>query len=154
MCPRSSESQQYPGLHQKKRSWQVEGGDTAPLLCSGVTSPGVLHPDVESSVQERHGACPEKGHKNYLWNVTLLLSGQAERAGAVQPGAEKAVRCPDSGLSVSKGELQERRSQTLTGEVLEQVAQRCGGCPIPGDFQDKDGSGSGQSDLSVRVPIH
>jgi len=32
-----------------------------------VTSPRVLHPDVESSVQERHrpvGVHPEEGHKN------------------------------------------------------------------------------------------
>jgi len=38
-----------------------------PLLCAGVALPGVLCPDVESSVHERHepvGVCPEEGHKN------------------------------------------------------------------------------------------
>jgi len=41
------------------------GGDPAPLLRAGETSPGIVHPDVESPVQERHGPVgehPEKGH--------------------------------------------------------------------------------------------
>ena len=48
----------------------------------------------------------------YPWNGTPLPWGQAERAGAVQP-REKVVRWPESGLSVSKGEVQERRGQNL-----------------------------------------
>jgi len=66
-CPCSPESQLYPGLHQKQCSQQSEGGDPAPLLCAGETLSGVLHPDVESSVQERQwsvGVCPEEGHRN------------------------------------------------------------------------------------------
>jgi len=67
MCLCSTESQAYPRLHQKKCDQQVEGGDPAPLLCAGETSPEVLHPDVESSVQESHtpvGTCLEEIHKN------------------------------------------------------------------------------------------
>ena len=93
MCPHSPEGQPYPGLHQKKCGQQVEGGDPAPLLCTGETSPGVLHPDVESSVQERHrtpGAYPVDSHKNDPRGGTPLLQGQAERAGAIQSGEEKA----------------------------------------------------------------
>jgi len=36
----------------------------------------ILHPDVESSVQERHGPAgvrPEEGHKNDPMGGTLLL---------------------------------------------------------------------------------
>jgi len=42
-----------------------------------------------------------------------------ERAGAVQPGEEKALRRPHSGLSVSKGELRERRGHCAGSMVLE-----------------------------------
>ena len=38
-------------------------------------------------------------------NGTPLLQGQAERAGAAQPGEGKALRRPESDLSVPKGGL-------------------------------------------------
>jgi len=91
----SPESQPYDGLHQKQCGQQGKEGDPAPLLCSGEASPGILCPDVESSVQERHGpvgVCPEEGQKNDPRNGTPLLRGQAESTGADQPGEEKAVR--------------------------------------------------------------
>jgi len=43
------------------------GGDSAPLLCSRETPPGVLCSALESSAQERHrpvGVGPEEGHKD------------------------------------------------------------------------------------------
>ena len=82
------------GLHQRKRGQQVrERGDPAPLLCAGETSYGELHPDVESSVQQVHsspGVHPE-GHKNAPRDGTPLYEDR-QRAGAVQPGEEKAPR--------------------------------------------------------------
>ena len=39
-------------------------------------------------------------------------------------------------------------------EALEQVAQRCGEFPIPGDFQGQVRPGSEQPDLAVDVPVH
>ena len=93
VCHHIPESQPYRGLHPKQHSQQGKGGDPAPLLCASVTSPGELCPDVESWVQERCGtvrACAEEGHKNYFRDGTPPQQGQAERAGAVQPGEEKA----------------------------------------------------------------
>jgi len=45
---------------------QVKGGDSATLLCSGETPPGVLYPALEPSAQGRHGpvgAEPEEATK-------------------------------------------------------------------------------------------
>jgi len=55
MCIPSLEGQPYPGLHQEKRGQQVEGVGSAPLLRSSEIPPGVLHPALELSAQERHG---------------------------------------------------------------------------------------------------
>ena len=66
VCSRSPENQLYPGSHQEECGQQREGCDAALLLCAGETTPGVLCPDAESSVQERHGsvrACPEGATK-------------------------------------------------------------------------------------------
>jgi len=97
MCHCSPENQLYSGLHQKKCDQQVKGGDPAPLLCSAKTSLVVMHPDVESSAQERHGPvgpCLEESHKSDPEGGTPTLEGQAERAGAVHPGEEKTSEWP------------------------------------------------------------
>jgi len=63
----SPAGQPYTWLHPKKRGQQVEGGDSAPLLRSDETPPGVLRPALEPSAQEGHGpvgAGPEEGHKD------------------------------------------------------------------------------------------
>jgi len=89
MCARSPEGQPYPGLHQKQRGQQVEGGDSAPLLCSGDTPSGVLCPVLGPSAQERPGAVgvgPEEGHEDDPRAGASLLRGKAERVGVVQPG--------------------------------------------------------------------
>jgi len=52
MWARSPEGQPYLGLHQEKRGQQVEGGDSAPLLLSGETPSGVLHPALEPPAQK------------------------------------------------------------------------------------------------------
>jgi len=67
MWAHSPEGELYLGLHQKQCGQQVEGGDSAPLLCSGETPPGVLCPTLEPPAQERHGPVgtgPEEGHKD------------------------------------------------------------------------------------------
>jgi len=52
----------------------------------------------------------------------LPLWGQAERAGAVQPGEEKAPRKPKSGLSVSKGAVKSNGTLSLAQSVV--IGQR------------------------------
>jgi len=76
MCSCSPEGQPYPGLHQEKHGQKGEGGDSAPLLCSGEIPPGVLHPALEPAEQERHGPVevgPEESHTNDPRAGTPLL---------------------------------------------------------------------------------
>ena len=65
-----------------KRSTISRAREVILLLYSGETSPGVLHPDAESSVEEKCGPAqvhPEEGHKNDPRDGTPLLQGQTER---------------------------------------------------------------------------
>lgn len=56
--------------------------DLSPRLCAGESSLRVLHPDVNSSVQERRRlveACSEEGHRNDPEDGSPLLWEQSER---------------------------------------------------------------------------
>ena len=75
-CALAAQKTNYPGVHQEKRGQQVEAGDSALLLHSGETSPGVLHPALEPSAQDGHasvGADTEEGHKNSVRAGSHLL---------------------------------------------------------------------------------
>lgn len=55
---------------------------------------------------------------------------------------------------MSRSVMKAREVSTKFGKELEQIAQRCGGCPIPGDSQDQAGWASEQSDWAAGAPAH
>jgi len=58
--------------------------------------------------QQKHNVRgPEKGHEDDQRGRTPPMWGLAEAAGALQPGEEKALKGPYSGLPVPEGGLQE-----------------------------------------------
>jgi len=97
----------YPGQHQEKRGQQVERGDSAPLLYSGETQPGVLHSALEPSAQGRHravGAGPETQRQSKRWSTSAMRKD--ERVGPVQPGeGGKTAGRPSNSLPVPEGGL-------------------------------------------------
>jgi len=66
MCTYSPESQIIPWA-ALRCGQQVKRGGSPPQLCSCETLPGVVHPALESVLQDRHGpvgAGPEEGREN------------------------------------------------------------------------------------------
>jgi len=59
-----------PWAASEKRGQQGEGGDSASLLCSGESPPGVLRPALEPSAQQRHGPVGEGPEE-----VTKMIRG-------------------------------------------------------------------------------
>ena len=57
--------------------------------------------------------CMQRRATKVIQGMEHLSYEDRLRAGAVQHGEEKAAREPESGLSVSTGELQEGRGQTI-----------------------------------------
>ena len=53
-----------------------------------------------------------------------------------------------------KADIRKKKYYDKGDEALEQVAQRCGGCRVPGDTQGQAGGGSEQPDVAVYVPVH
>ena len=96
--------------HQEKHDQQIEGGDSAPLLCSPEITPAVLCPVLGPSTDKglwAVAAGPEEGHKDDQKARTHLSCEGGLRAGALQPQEEKALGGPYSGLPVPEGGLQE-----------------------------------------------
>lgn len=83
------------------------------LVCAVEILPGVLHANVESSVEDSVAEHPVESHKNDPGVWMSPVWGQAERVVATQHGEEKATGKPKSSISVPKGVLYEKREQTL-----------------------------------------
>ena len=61
-----------------------------------------------------------------------------------------------NGFKLKEGRLSlDIRKKVFCSDGSEaQVAQRIGGCSMPGHFQRRAGSGPGQPDISCGVPVH
>jgi len=96
VCPGSPEDQLCPGLHPQQRGHRAREGilPLCPALLrppgSPVSSSGALSTGQTWSC----GSGARGGPSNDPRAGTSLLGGKAGRAGAVQPGEEKAVRRP------------------------------------------------------------
>jgi len=97
-----------------KEGWPGEGGDCPPLPCPCVDPSGVLHPGLGPLVQgvcRAAGVGVGKGHNPRAG--ALLLSGEAERIGLVEPGEEKAPGRHRCSFPILEGSLQEGGGPTF-----------------------------------------
>jgi len=96
MCTLSPEGKQYPGLHPQERGHRAREGilPLCPALLrppgSPVSSSGALSTGQSWSC----GSGARGGPSHDVRAGTALLGGQAGRAGAAQPGEEKAAGRP------------------------------------------------------------
>ena len=107
MFTRSPESQRYPGLPQKKHGQQVEGGDSAPLLHTRETPPGVCV-QIWSPQHGKDADLLEQAKRRatkMIRGMEPLSHEDSERVEVVRPGEGKAPGRPYCGLSVLKGGL-------------------------------------------------
>ena len=112
MCPRSPASQSYLGLHHRKHGQKVEGEDSAPLLCSGGTPPGVLRPPLEPSAQERHGvvgAGPEEAANMVRWLEHFSCEERLSWGGSAW-GTKGSGRTLFQPFSIERGTITKRRT--------------------------------------------
>ena len=82
--------QKYPGLHQKKRGQQGEGGDCPPPFCPCKAPPEVLCPGLEHQHKEDSDMLVQRRLDDAQRCGAPLLCGKIEKAGLVQYGEEKA----------------------------------------------------------------
>lgn len=108
-CPEDKQCEKMSSkLHEKMSSQENQPGDFPSLLCLCETPPGVLHTRLGFSTG--HGpiaVSAEEGHKNCQGDEVFLLQVQAERAGVVQTGEEKApgrAHCNLKGADKKEGE--------------------------------------------------
>ena len=108
-----------------KEVWPAgQGDDPAPLLCTGETSPGVLHPDAWSSIQERHrlvGVHLEEGHKNDSRDGTAYLSLDAPGLVHLCSLKDFTTLSQDLSISVLKTKDFSAFAQDLPGLVPQQT---------------------------------
>jgi len=111
MCTGSPEGQPCPGLDPQQCGQLDKAGNSAPLPRSAETPPGSPASSsgaLSTGQSWRCGSGARGGPSNDPRAGTPLLGGKAERAGAAQPGEEKALRKPHSSLPVLNRELKRR----------------------------------------------
>jgi len=95
-CAGSPGGQSYPGLHPQQRGHRAREG-ILPLCCALLRPPGSPASSsgaLSTGQSWRCGSGARGGPSNDLRAGTPLLGGKAGRAGAVQPGEEKAAGRP------------------------------------------------------------
>ena len=100
----------HPELYPKQRSQQGEGGDPAPLLCTG--TPHLEHRVHRWSAQHRRDGglleCVQRRATEMIRDGAAPYKDRLRELGCAAWRGEGCGR-PERGLSVSKGGLQERR---------------------------------------------
>ena len=170
-------------LHKKKRGQQVKREDSAPLLHTGESPPGVLRPVLGSPVQDRCGpvrAGPEEKSQNWSesWNSFPV---EKDWVGVVQPGEVKSLEHLIVAFQWGSQERQDflprpvvtgqgavilhwkrvglirhkKFSYSESGKTQEQVAQRnCGcGCSTTGNVQGQVACLSNMMYWAMSLPI-